>query len=135
MRLCTVQSLALALLAYSAIERASAQGIPPESQRTVAWYAAHPAQRERIRRVCLNDPGHLAHMPDCINAERADLHSAAAQAKVRAGDTSSPYSSAYWDARPNDRKYEVTLCSRETAAQRAGSTCDAAEQSMQNANK
>ena len=132
MRLCTVQILAVVLAAWS-VESANAQAIPSESQRTVSWYAAHPVQRDRIRRMCLNDPGHLGGMPDCINAARADLHSAAASAKTQAGDMSSPFSTAYWDARPNNRQYEVTLCSRETAAQRVGSACGAAMQSAQNA--
>lgn len=128
-RVCTVQILALLLAPAFLAVPAKADSFPPESQRTVAWYQAHPDARDKIRRYCLNDPGHLQQMPDCINAARADLAAAAANTRQQAGDMSSPYSPAYWSARPNERAFRLSYCARMTAQQKAGSTCLAAEQS------
>jgi hypothetical protein len=131
-RICTVQILAsLFLLPMLLVSPARADNFPSESQRTVTWYVAHPDAREKIRRYCLNDPGHLQQMPDCINASRAELNAAASEAQQRAGDMSSPYTTTYWNARPNERAFKLTYCHRMTPQQQASnSICLAAEQSV-----
>jgi hypothetical protein len=130
----TVQALALAsslslmpLLAESALAQSM---IPPEGQRTVEWYAAHPAERAKVRSACLNDPGHYRNNPDCINAQRGDLSAAAATARQHAGDLSSPSSPEYWTKRPNERRFKLAYCGRMNAQQQAAADCGAARQSL-----
>jgi len=133
-RICTVQILALGfVLSFVFLDgSAMAQPLPPESQRTVEWYASHPSERSQVRRICLNDPGHLAQSPDCINAKRGDL--AAAGIPTRRGsqgiDMSDPDTPEYWTKRPADRKLKLTYCSRLTAEEAARATCRPAHQSL-----
>lgn len=131
---CTVQglrvALLLSLLPILAGPAEAQSPIPPEGQRTVAWYAAHPSERARVRSACLNDPGHYRNNPDCINAQRGDLAAAAAAARRQVGDTSSPSSPAYWTKRPNERRFKLAYCSRMNAQQQAAADCGAAQQSL-----
>lgn len=111
----TVRSLALCLLPLAAAgPPARAQSDTPERQRTVEFYVQHPDMRDRVNRSCLNDPGHLQANPDCLNADRANLEAAARETHQMAGDTSDPRTPAYWDKRPNERKFTIAMCSHMT---------------------
>ena len=131
--ICTVQihAAALALSLLPLAGPAWAQ-VTPESQRTVDWYAAHPAERAQVRRACLNDPGHLAHSPDCINAKRGDL--AAAAGSTREGDSdidmSDPDTPEYWTRRPADRAFKLVYCDRMTPEHQAAAKCDIPRKSL-----
>jgi len=130
---CTVQASAVAfILLVSTVSHAGAQPLPPESQRTVEWYASHPSERTQVRRICLNDPGHLAMSPDCINAKRGDL--AAAIGPSRRGgqgvDLSDPDTPEYWTKRPADRAHKLAYCNRMTPEAAARATCRPAQQSL-----
>ena len=112
---------------------ARAQGYPAEGQRTVEWYAAHPAERDRVRRVCLNDPGHLERTPDCINAARGDLAATAARQPRGGGGGGgflAPLPPSYWAARPNERALKLAYCRRMTPADQAAAGCGAVFQSL-----
>lgn len=71
----------LAVLFFLALDIAHmARGdtiLPPESQRTASWYAAHPDIMRRTLRVCRDDPGHLAFSPSCTNARQGEMNEAA----------------------------------------------------------
>lgn len=133
-KICTVQigTAAIALFLLSTSAPAKAQPLPPENQRTVEWYRAHPTEREQVRRLCLNDPGHLARSPDCINAQRGDLAAAISPSR-RDGtgiDMSDPDTPEYWTRRPTNRTVKLAYCSRLTAADAARATCRPAQQSL-----
>ena len=133
-RICTVQILGagLALSLLSVCVPAAAQPLPPENQRTVEWYASHPSERTQVRRICLNDPGHLAQSPDCINAKRGDLAATLNSGRGSAGvDTSNPNSPGYWTKRPNDRATTLAYCGNMTPESAAKFYCGAAKRSMQ----
>lgn len=134
-RTCAVQGVlrafVLSLLPVLTAGTAAAQGaVPSEAQRTVAWYAAHPAERAKVRAACLNDPGHYRNDADCINAQRGDLAAAATTARQHAGDASSPSSPQYWTKRPNERRFKLAYCGRMTAQQQVAADCGAAQQSL-----
>ncbi len=38
----------------------------------VAWFAAHPAEREKTMQSCQNDPEESAEDAECINAKQAE---------------------------------------------------------------
>lgn len=38
---------------------------------TVSWYRAHPDVRDRVFRLCMDDPGHGKNTPACLNAQTA----------------------------------------------------------------
>lgn len=101
----------------------------PEPRRTVAWYAAHPRERDAVRRVCLNDPGHLDRHPDCVNAARGDLQAVLNDARRR---NPAPVGMvAYWASRPADRAFKLQLCGTMSPAQQARSEgCVTARQSL-----
>lgn len=154
---CTVQ-IGAALLALLPLAAPAQAQVPPERDRTVDWYVTHPAQREAVRRACLNDPGHLAAMPDCINAKRADLQAAinSSASGVPSGsgvpgyvppardpralgltrpagpgvDTSDPDTPEYWTRRPGDRGLKLAYCSRSVPQGYARTECEAARQSL-----
>ena len=127
-----IGALATALFLLPPATLARAQPLPPENQRTVEWYATHPAERAQVRRICLNDPGHLATSPDCINAKRGDLEAAVGSA--RRSDTgidmSDPDTPEYWTRRPGDRTLKLAYCRRLTPAEAARATCRPAQQSL-----
>ena len=45
--------------------------VPNRAQHSVDYYRAHPAALKVMLTRCTNDPGHLAHTPDCVNARAA----------------------------------------------------------------
>lgn len=106
----------------------SAQMLPPENQRTVAWYASHPSERTQVRRICLNDPGHLMQSPDCINAKRGDLEATVRNSRL---DMSDPATPEYWARRPYDRANKIALCSHMPPAHAAADHCDVPRRSLQ----
>src|SRR3954452_1548277 len=71
------------LVALCVVRPTFAQGWQPDQPRTVQWYATHPAERERTRRACLNDPGHLERTPDCVNAKRGELEASVHLLRLR----------------------------------------------------
>lgn len=111
---------------------AQAQPLPPENQRTVEWYATHPAERAQVRRICLNDPGHLAMSPDCINAKRGDLEAATNSSRLGSGgiDMSDPDTPQYWTRRPGNRAVKLAYCNRMTADAAIRAKCGPAQQSF-----
>lgn len=122
--------VALFLLSSGGVARG--QPLPPESERTVEWYASHPSERAQVRRICLNDPGHLAQSPDCINAKRGDLSATLNSGRGSAGiDTSNPNSPGYWMKRPNDRATTLAYCGNMTPESAAKFYCGPAKQSLQ----
>ena len=133
-RTCTVQLCAVAftLSFITFAVPAMAQPLPPEWQRTVEWYATHPVEREQVRRICLNDPGHLARSPDCINAKRGDLEAATRASRLgsRGIDMSDPDTPEYWTRRPGDRTVKLAYCNRMTPEEAARATCGPARQSL-----
>lgn len=44
---------------------------PVAEVKTVEWYKAHPAETNATRKECANNPGELAHTPNCVNADAA----------------------------------------------------------------
>lgn len=133
-RICTVQigALAITLFLLPPATSARAQPLPPENQRTVEWYAAHPAERAQVRRICLNDPGHLAMSPDCINAKRGDLEAATRSSPLGSGgiDMTDPDTPEYWTRRPGNRSVKLSYCSNLTSEQFARAHCGPAQQSL-----
>ncbi len=62
-----MRSLSLALsgvFAAAALVTACSQKEP----KTVAYYTANPAERDKVVAECKNNPGKLKDDPDCINA-------------------------------------------------------------------
>jgi hypothetical protein len=52
-------------------------GAPAHAEtKTVSWFLAHPAERARVHRLCMNNPGEAQRVPDCLNAATALEHSA-----------------------------------------------------------
>ena len=141
-RICTVQigALAVSLSLLSMTAPAKAQPLPPENQRTVDWYASHPSERAQVRRICLNDPGHLEKSPDCINASRGDLEAASRSAQRPIGsneylggdgtDNSSPDTPEYWTKRPADRRVKLFYCGNLTPDQAIRAECGPARESL-----
>jgi len=132
-RSCTVQ-VAVAALPLLSLLPAPSLAQPAATTRTVQWYATHPAEREQVRRACLNDPGHLERTPDCINAARGEL-AAASNAQHQAGTSHSggflaPLPPAYWAARPNERATKLAYCRRMSPAQQDAAGCGPVFQSL-----
>jgi hypothetical protein len=44
--------------------------------KTVSWFLAHPDERNRVHKLCMNNPGEAQHVPDCLNAATAIEQSA-----------------------------------------------------------
>lgn len=124
--------IGLATLSMLAVaEPVHAQGWQPDQPRTVQWYATHPAERERTRRACLNDPGHLERTPDCINAKRGELE-ATAQANRPAGGSGflGPMSPEYWAAHPDERALKLSYCRPMPPQAQQAAGCGPAFQSL-----
>ena len=47
-------------------------GSPEDTAQTVAYYRAHPKDRQALLARCANDPGRLGNKPACINATQAE---------------------------------------------------------------
>ena len=134
-RSCTVQAVltALALSLLPGVHPARAQTYTAEAQRTVEWYATHPAERERVRRTCLNDPGHLERTPDCINAKQGDLEAAtsgASKSPRAAGGFLAPLPPSYWASHPNERSLKLAYCKRMPPAEQTAAGCDPVFESL-----
>lgn len=133
----TMQQRALAvaaLLLLAAPLPSRAQGWQPDGGRTVQWYATHPAERERTRRACLNDPGHLEQTPDCINARRGELEAAAAANRqgrmTGGGNVFGPLSPEYWAAHPAERELKLAYCRPMPPQAQAAAGCGSVFQSL-----
>lgn len=132
-RSCVVQ-VAFAALGILSLAPAPVAAQSAGTVRTVQWYATHPVERERVRRACLNDPGHLEGNPDCINAARGEL-AAASNAQPRPvaphpGGFLAPLPPSYWAARPNERAMKLAYCRRMSSAQQDAAGCGPAFQSL-----
>jgi hypothetical protein len=109
-----------ALILISFAGGAVAQGRPARTPpRTVTWYADNPQARARVQLACLDDPGHLASNPDCINAQQASVEVALREARSRtaAMDPSSP---AFWAADPEARRNKLIMCRRNPGLDHCG---------------
>lgn len=120
------------LVLSTAVGPALAQGWQPDQPRTVQWYATHAAERDRTRRACLNDPGHLERTPDCINAKRGELE---ASVRAQQGNSASngflgSMTPEYWAAHPNERDLQLAYCRRMTPQHQAEAGCGAVFQSL-----
>ncbi|NPD69602.1 hypothetical protein HPQ61_23120 [Acetobacteraceae bacterium] len=94
------------------------------------FYVQHPSLRSRVNSACLNDPGHLRNAADCWNAHNADLQATARETHRMAGDTSNPDTQAYWDKRPNERKFKVNICKNMPIDHQIKAGCGPAQKSM-----
>lgn len=125
---------AAAMLLLALPQPAEAQGWQPDGGRTVQWYATHPAERERTRRACLNDPGRLEHTPDCVNAKRGELEAAAASQQTgrsgTGGNILAPLPPEYWAARPSERALQLAYCRRMTPEHQEAAGCRSVFQSL-----
>lgn len=120
-------ALGAAFLLAASGAAAQAQPLPPANQRTVTWYASHPSERAQVRRICVDDPGHLMQSPDCINAKRGDLNAAIRSNRL---DMSSPDGPEYWTRRPLDRANKLAMCSHMTPEHQANDHCDVPRRSL-----
>lgn len=108
-----------------ALGQAGEQGLPPEP-RTVSWYADHPRARAKVQLACIDDPGHLADTPDCVNAHQASVEVALRKARGRAS-TLDPRDPAYWSSIPANRRSKLNMCRRNPEL----TNCDAARRSLE----
>jgi len=118
-----------ALLAAWPLSGGDAQSLldhaPPQSDRTVAWYADHPGALAAVTRVCRNDPGHGATNPDCMNASEAQVEVALRDAR-RHVDMTPPSDPHYWTVHPNELPATLLACARMPAQYQAANFCDSA---------
>lgn len=117
--------LPLAAAAGQALGQDGRQGLPPEP-RTVGWYADHPRERARVQLVCLDDPGHLARHPDCVNAQQASVEVALREARARTG-TLDPSQPEFWINDPETRRGKLIICRRFPHQE----NCDVARRSLE----
>lgn len=97
---------------------------PPQSDRTVAWYADHPGALAAVTRVCRNDPGHGATNPDCMNASEAQVEVALRDAR-RHVDMTPPTDPNYWRRHPAQLRMQALTCSRIAPQYQADNFCSA----------
>lgn len=71
----------LGLVALLFLSPRQGHGETAESLRTASWYAAHPATMRHMRAACIDDPGHGARTPDCINSRAGEWIEAVARAR------------------------------------------------------
>lgn len=100
----------------------AAQKAPP---RTVTWYADHQQERAQVQLTCMDDPGHLANDPDCINAQQASVVVAARDAQEHIGKFSSS-DPEFWSAFPEARANKLIICHLDPHTD----YCDAAKKSL-----
>ena len=96
-----------------------------QERRTVTWYADHGQERASVQLACLDDPGHLANNPDCVNAHEASVEVALREARARTG-TMDPRKPAFWSADPETRRNKLIMCRRNPELDH----CDVAERSL-----
>lgn len=108
-----------------ALGQAGEQGLPPEP-RTVSWYADHPRARAKVQLACIDDPGHLAGNPDCVNAHQASVEAALRKARSRTGNPD-PSDPAFWASSPDNRLSQLIMCRRNPRLD----DCDAARRSLE----
>lgn len=101
------------------------QGLPSEP-RTVSWYADHPRERAKVQLVCIDDPGHLARHPDCVNAQQASVEVALREARTRTGNPD-PSKPEFWINDPETRRSKLIICRRTPGL----SNCDVARRSLE----
>jgi hypothetical protein len=106
----------------SATAQDAAQKTPP---RTVSWFADHQQERAQVQLTCMDDPGHLANDPDCINAQQASIVVAARDAQDHIGKFASN-DPAFWSAFPEARANKLIICRLDPATD----YCDAAKRSL-----
>lgn len=111
--------------AWPALGQAEGQGLPPEP-RTVSWYAEHPQVRARVQLACIDDPGHLARDPDCVNAHQASVEAALREARTRTGNPD-PSDPAFWIDDPANRRSKLNMCRRTPGL----TNCDVARRSLE----
>ena len=97
------------LVGTTAAEPPSSPNRTTTLPRTVTWYADNPRSRASAQLACLDDPGRLAHTPDCINADRANVEVALREARVRTG-TMDPRDPAFWSNDPQNRRNKLLMC-------------------------
>lgn len=109
---CTAQAAWFALFVPLLAAAAPAAGQGPSQKtppRTVSWYADHQQQRAQVQLACMDDPGHLANDPDCVNAQEASVEVALRAARSRTG-TMDPRDPAFWSADPQTRRNKLLMC-------------------------
>ncbi len=110
---CTVQASWFALIVVPlllAAAPAAAQGTSEKTPpRTVSWFADHQQERARVQLACIDDPGHKANDPDCINAQEASVEAALRLARAHTG-TLNPRDPAFWSADPQTRRNKLLMC-------------------------
>jgi hypothetical protein len=79
-----------------------------------------------VTKVCRNDPGGLGLSRDCTNADRARILVAEEEARRHFRDLTPPTSPAYWRTRPEELRYQLTLCERTPAERLLAQVCSAA---------
>ena len=114
----------LPILAASlpAMAQDAAQKTPP---RTASWYADHPEARAQVELACIDDPGHLANDPDCINAQQGGTEVAIRNARNH-GANLDPRDPAFWSDDPQNRHNYLLMCSRNPEID----YCDVAKRSL-----
>jgi hypothetical protein len=127
-RSCTVQAvlpvLAALLLASPAVGQAG-KGTSESPPKTVTWYADHQRERAQRQLACIDDPGHLALNPDCVNAQQASVEVALRQARSRTG-TLDPRKPEFWSSDPQTRRNKLLMCRSTPGLQ----YCDVARRSL-----
>lgn len=110
---------------------ASARALPNPAQtgdaaHTVKWFADNPRERARVELRCIDDPGHLANTPDCINAKQAG---AELSYRLMVGDGGPRYRAndpRFWSQRPEVRSGLLNMC----RLNKSILNCDAARASL-----
>lgn len=128
-----LQALALALLPLLPMAHAPAvharegqQEAKKSPPRTVSWYADNPQARARVQLACLDDPGHLANDPDCVNAQQASVEVALRHFRTLDGAKLGPDDPAFWSADPQSRHNRLIMCRLTPTV----SYCDVARRSL-----
>ena len=106
----------------AAMAQDAAQKTPP---RTASWYADHPEARAQVELACIDDPGHLANDPDCINAQQGGTEAALRDAHNHSVILD-PRDPAFWSSDPVTRHNKLLVCSRNPELD----YCDVAKRSL-----
>lgn len=61
------------MVAFVAVMAVTGCARSPQAARSVPYLRAHPKVLQTLVRWCTADPGHLEHLPACINARQAAL--------------------------------------------------------------